>query len=52
MDLKGKIENLYRDFKTGKWNLLIGLNEYPSEEMNDLIDQMVFKSKIPIVQVL
>lgn len=38
MDLKAKIENLYRDFKTGKWNLLIGLNEYPSEEMNDLLD--------------
>ena len=38
MDLAGRIENLYRDFKTGKWNLLIGLNNYPSEEMNDLLD--------------
>jgi len=38
MDLKGKIENLYRDFKTGKWNILLSLNEYPAEELNDLLD--------------
>jgi hypothetical protein len=33
----------------GKFKKRFGLT---SEEMNDLIDQMVFKSKIPIVQVL
>lgn len=38
MDLKGRIENLYRDFKTGKWNILLSLDNYPAEEINDLLD--------------
>lgn len=38
MDLKGRIENLYRDFKTGKWNILLSLENYPAEEINDLLD--------------
>ena len=38
MDLKGKIENLYRDFKTGRWNILLSLDSYPAEEINDLLD--------------
>lgn len=38
MDLKGRIENLYRDFKTGKWNILLSLDSYPAEEINDLLD--------------
>lgn len=38
MDLKGRIENLYRDFKTGKWNILLSLDKQPSEELNDLLE--------------
>lgn len=38
MDLKGRIENLYRDFKTGKWNILLSLDNYPSDELNDLLE--------------
>lgn len=38
MDLKGKIENLYRDFKTGKWNILLSIDNYPSDELNDLLE--------------
>ena len=38
MDLKGRIENLYRDFKTGRWNILLSLDNYPSDELNDLLD--------------
>ena len=38
MDLKGRIENLYRDFKTGRWNILLSLDSYPAEEINDLLE--------------
>lgn len=38
MDLAGRIENLYRDFKTGRWNILLSLDSYPAEEINDLLE--------------
>ena len=38
MDLVGRIENLYRDFKTGRWNILLSLDSYPAEEINDLLE--------------
>ena len=39
MNLRGSIENIYKDFKTNKWNLLISLNMCPSEMINDLLAQ-------------
>ncbi len=37
MDLKGRIENLYKDFKTNRWNILLSLDSYPAEEIEDLL---------------
>lgn len=32
MDLRGRIENVYKDFKTNKWNILISLDFFPNNE--------------------
>ena len=40
MDLRGKIENLYKDFKTGRWNILLSLDYYPpAEELEKIIPE-------------
>lgn len=44
MDLKGKIENLYRDFKSGRWNILFSLDSLPpncEDEFNTLLGAML-----------
>ena len=42
MDLAGRITNVYRDFKTQKWNMLIELEWFPNnEEFDGLLGKLL-----------